>query len=1014
MVKLDETSDATAVISSQASMLHTSHLYGRERETKLLEEAYDRAKFITDSKKQNEIVLIGGRSGTGKTALANSLHQHVTADNGFFLSGKFEVSHCQDPYAIFAEALAQFTSLVMGDEPNSSADQRLVRIRNSIEEAVGRDGVLLTTMMPCLERIIGVQEATVEVSSTEAKHRFQFVFCNFIHAISMIAPLVLLLDDLQWSDQASLELLHAVLQSGSRSKLLVIATYRDDEFEGTAFSKTLNDTWLNPERLAPIKISKIEVTNLNEISLNGLLADLIQVPSDITWQLALIVHAKSNGNVFFALQYLRLLMENNIVQQGNPVVLKQSLLNQQAWHVKYGTEHSIDQLIKRKVGDLPRFPQEVLEIAACMGDEIDETALSTIFNGKTSEISKALEVAASLELVTFVQARGRFHFLHDRIRQVVFAMIDDPDMRSFEIGYALWQKSSPMFLSTKIFVIVNLLNKGVHQVTDRHERYQAASLNLEAGRKAASLAAFPDAATYLKAALAFLNGFDHWAEDYDLTLSTYNAFIDAELCNQSFPVVKEMIEEVIKHAKSPTDRLVAYSAKINMIGQTGSVHEATRVGLDVLRELGEHLPLEPGTFAIIAEFIKTKGALRGKTNDNILALPSMNDQNKIGAVHILTLLLPYAFQAGYSCCALIGPRLVRLCLAHGIVKSCAIGFVTFAWMLCKGESKEGYRYGQLALNMVERYRAREMTTRVSLSYYFFTHHWTRPLKETLIPMHDSIKMGLEIGDVEYAMFAAYFHGTNMLNCGAALNNVEILLLEALEQMRLFKQDNTAQTTKLLLQYVHNMTGRAPDPKLLRGDVITEKDADTDNVSVLGSHYCLGVDLAYTFGDSNLAQSIVVKRRALPFEQFALYSNALDHFREGLVAVAQARAGIHRRQNVQTARKELKQMAKWAADCPDNFLHKRNLLEAEIQSLGLRGRLFNRNPSTLYDKAIEQALQQGFVQEAALACERAGDYMHETANFSLAESYWGRSHALYLEWGATAKAMHLHASKLTSP
>jgi predicted ATPase len=1030
----------------------TTTLYGRDEEINLLMQVYQRCLQRHDCLENNqeeegksanstcELVLISGRSGTGKTALANTLIPVVQKDTGFFLSGKCELSgsNNKEPYAVLVSAFEKWIAGLFSDDDEATArdssqsnnhhhQHLLSQIGNAIQNAVGSEGKILTDMIPSLTRIIGSHDETCKICGNEGLQRLKLVFARFCRAVSSVAPMVLFLDDLQWANQASLALMQALLQpmpgldesmSSASSSLLVIASYRSDEVDvdhdtdadpstwqqprPSPFSVHLRKYWLPHQQQQPtwLSITSIELSNLDESSLNELMASKLQQSCHVTQPLTKLVYCQSEGNVFHALQYLRMLIDNKILYRDQDT-------QQVAWDddlddtlQKPRLQKSAEEVVCDKLHNmLSAFQLEVLQVAACLGDEFEATKVGLLMDGLNAEVIRALDEAVTQGLLDQDLHQGLYRFHHDKVRQATLSTVADENDLSFQIGQKLWQRLSPNSLRASVHVVVNLLNKGIGQVRDQEMRFQMAALNLEAGVDAASLAAFSDAARYLEQGMILLKTSDDcWKERYQLTLDLYSALADVEVCNQNFSHVKELTEEVFRNAKNHKDKMTCYVAQINAMGQNGSVLEAMNFGIKVLRLIGEPLPTVPNRRLLLTEKIKTIVALRGRSNQAVLSLPPMIDGDKMAIIHILDILIPYSFQTAPSYAFLIGMKIVQLCLKHGLTKRAAVGFVTFACFLSRNDRKNGYRIGQLALSLVDNSRAREMIPRVHLSFYFLTHHWTRPIAGSLKPLKQTYRTGMEMGDIEYAMYCSYFRCTHSLFAGVILVQVNMLASETIKLMTQYKQENAILMLNSTLYYAQHMMNGETDAFLFR-----DNGQASDNRMGLLNHYSLGAQAAYIFGDYAKAKSFVDQRLCLHYEHVAIYGHALDTFYDGLIAVALARQGNHYKRNIQVARRMLRRLNLWAKDCPENFLNKQRLLHAELRSITWRAKI--NGTHKLYGQSFELASKYGFTHEAALACERAGDYMHQCGNNSLAATYWTKAHSLYNDWGGTKKADH---------
>ncbi|HVO00691.1 MAG TPA: AAA family ATPase, partial [Candidatus Cybelea sp.] len=202
-------------------LLIPEKLYGREREIELLLAAFDR---VVDGGTP-ELVLVSGYSGVGKSSIVNELHKVLVPARGLFASGKFDQYKHDIPYSTLAQA---FQTLIRGLLAKSEAD--LAPWRDALREALGPNGQLMVGLVPELKLIIGEQPPVPELPPQQAQGRFQLVLRRFIGVFARPEhPLALFLDDLQWLDAATLDLLEDLLTRSDLEHLLLIGAYRDNE-----------------------------------------------------------------------------------------------------------------------------------------------------------------------------------------------------------------------------------------------------------------------------------------------------------------------------------------------------------------------------------------------------------------------------------------------------------------------------------------------------------------------------------------------------------------------------------------------------------------------------------------------------------------------------------------------------------------------------------------------------------------------------------------------------------------
>jgi len=1038
------TSFAKFMSQKSSTSLTGGKLYGRQDEEQAVLSAYLRSRRVPSESPgdgNHQFLLISGAGGTGKTALANTIRQRVTVkDKGFFVWGKFEQLTHQEPYEAFVSALTQYTDQFL----DSATDHRKEALQSAVLQAVGREAGLLTAVIPALERLLGKTEHTVtRVYGTEALHRFQFVFCKLVRALTANAPMVLFLDDLQWADTLSTELLRAVLHTpdtallvicASRSKvdtadgpLSVLSTVRihskikatqEDLPESTITGKA----WMTPfeaivhdierEPASTIQVVKIELADLNQHDVNIFLSDLLHKTQEETRHLAKVLCVQTHGNIFHALHFLRFLFDQNVLWRNDNEVWK---WDDDTLCLKVGSGKTIIDLVRKTLEGLPHQLQEALKVASCMGNEIDDSALDLVLLTSTAKI---LELAAEEGLLVFFPQFGGYRFAHDWIRQTAFEMIPEAELETLyaKIGRRLWKSSSPAALEKNIFVVVSLLNKGLSTIADERERCKVAALNLQAGEKAVSLAAFPNASNFLAKGIELLGPSGRWEDHYKLSLSLYSTASEVEVINGNFQRVVDLTQEVLQKAQSLNDKLRAYTSLIRCWALQQNIQEATAIGLDVLKKLGEHLPAKATAFTSGVELMRVKLALRGKSNQNLLALPPITNESKMASAQILSLIVLYCYQARSPFTSIVAFRSLLLTLKHGLHEGSSLAFAWYGMVLCglSMDAKAGYRFGQLAISLADASNVKHVLPMVYFTTGGTINHWTQPAMESLSVLAHAAKIGMEVGNVESTLLALQVQSVYSAFFGLPLRRAEELTLEGVRLANLHRIHSTNNMNNVILQLIHCWTGRSKNPSRLSGSVIDFDETmahfrEIENKTWEAGVYFYSMVLAYTFGDYVFAGEMAKHMRdmrELKKTPSALWLTAETHFTEGLTAIALLRNTNPDHSNMWKARSSLKCLTKWAKESPRTFTAKQKILKAEL--LTLQARVDPKKCHAAYAEAIAEAVTEGYTKDAALACERAADFRHCMGDIQGAIFLWRRAIVLYDEWGATAKSNQLRA------
>ena len=475
-------------------------LYGREHEIETLLGAFDRVVANGAA----ELVLVSGYSGIGKTSVVNELHKALVLPRGLFASGKFDQYKRDIPYATLAQAFQSLVRPLLGQ-----SEAALGRWRDVLQEALGPNGQLITNLVPELALVIGEQPPVADLPPQDAKNRFQMVFRRFLGVFARKEhPLALFLDDLQWLDSATLDLLEHLVTHPEVRHLLLIGAYRHNEVVPThLLLRTLEAI-----RQAGAKVHEIALAPLALDDIGRLVADTLRCK---------LARAGPWRNWFRkkppAIPSSRSSLSPRWPRKGcwrSTLPLPAGRWDLDRIRAKSFTDNVVD-LMVGKLSRLSAATQQALKQLACLGNSAAIATLSTVHGASEAKIHAALWEAARAGLV--LREQGGYAFLHDRVQEAAYALIPEGERAAvhLRIGRILLPHAPSSELEERIFEIVNHLDRGATLITLQREKLQLAELNMIAGRKAKASTAYKSALSYFAAGIELL-GDDPWENEHDL------------------------------------------------------------------------------------------------------------------------------------------------------------------------------------------------------------------------------------------------------------------------------------------------------------------------------------------------------------------------------------------------------------------------------------------------------------------------------------------------------------------
>ncbi|HVK95106.1 MAG TPA: EAL domain-containing protein [Noviherbaspirillum sp.] len=974
---------------------HIPHkLYGREQEMATLLTAFDRMAATG----RRALVTVSGYAGVGKSSLVDALRQPIVAKQGYFIAGKFDQYLRDIPYATITQACRELIRQLLAESETRIADWR-----QRMQEAVGAHGQLIVEVLPQVELIIGKQPPVPELPPSEAQHRFRRVFRQFLEVFTRKAhPLVLFLDDLQWIDAASLQLIEYLFADADTCYLLLIGAYRDNEV--SAAHPLLSS--LDAIRHGGAVVVDIRLVPLPVESLNRLVADMLHAQPASCESLTRLVFAKTEGNPFFFTQFLASLYKEGLLwHDAEARGWRWDLDRIQASDF---TDNVAD-FMAGKLRGLPAPTQELLQLAACLGNKFELRHLALVSRTSLTEVERRLLAALHEGVITRTDDAGKF--LHDRIQQAAYSLIA-PDHRGtvhLQIGRVLLADLSAEELDAQLFDIANQCNRGAALLADWQETGQIADINLRAGRKAKASAAYASACVYLAAGMALLEESD-WERRYEVAFSLWLERTTCELLSGNFELAERLIVELLRRGASNIDKAAAYRLQVEICEVKSQHQRAVDNALECLRLFGIAMPAHPSQDQVDAEYDKLWQNLSNRTIESLIDLPLMTDPDMLAAMHMLSILFAPAQSTDVNLVHLHLARMANITLKYGTTGGATQGY---AWLgLFLGpvfhRYADGYRFAKLAMALIEKHGFLAHKSKLYLTLGQVAL-WTQPIRNSLGFIRTAFDAGVAVGDLTYTCYCCNSILIARLIAGDPLDEVWRESENGLTFVRKAKFTDVGNIVVSYQRFIRNMRGQTTHFSTFSDaqfdEATFEAQLTGDRMATMVCWYwIIKVQARFMSGDYEAALAAAAKAESLLWASDAFIQLLDYHYYTALtIAAIHDSAPLARQDGLRTQLTAHRaQLLEWAENCSATFCDKHALVAAETARIERR----DLDAIHLYEKAIQSARKNGFVQNQGIAYELASAFYRMRGFDTFADAYLREARACYVHWAADGKVIQL--------
>ncbi|MCZ8345799.1 MAG: AAA family ATPase [Leptospiraceae bacterium] len=979
--------------------VYPQKIFGRDTQIKKLISSY-----INVCEGRKELMLVSGSPGIGKSRVIQEIQKSIVGSRGYFITGKYEILRKDVPFSSIIQAFQDLIRQILTESEEKQQERKKTLLSH-----LNTNAQVIIDLIPELEILLGKQATLTDLSPEETQNRFYHSFNLFVKALAnMHSPIVLFLDDLQWADQPSLDLLKNIINDKTIQYLFPIFAYRDNETRAAhPFQILVSDLRKNNLNISEIHLEPLGITHVKA------LVEHLTGGRQESDEIAKIAFLKTGGNPFFLNQFLKSLYDDRIVIFEMGLGWKWDFDRMRKLSV---TENVID-LMASKIIKLSLEAQNMLKLCACIGNRFSLEFLAEIMGYEFEKTFQIVRETIDEGLITPILSSYRTirmedglvcKFYHDRIHEAAYSLLDEDEKVNYHarIGYHYLTQIQNDPNSNKIYYVTDQLNEASTIIKDFEKIKKLAELNFRSGIKALDSGAHQPAYKYFKNSYELLRTFsDIWKLEYNLIFSILLKAQETSYLCSDYIETERYNQLLLKNCKLVNDKVKIYEIMIKTCMAKHDLDNAIKQGLAILKKLHIYFPRKPNALHALFSLIKVKFRIYFM-KDKIEDLAILEDERIESSIRILSALNSAAYWHQPALLPLLILKVVRLSLRYGNNIHSPYNYTGLGLIYASLEMYDAsFEIGITALKISDNPFYNKTRPRTQFVFYTFISPWKNSIRTSIHKLSEIYKNAMLVGDIEFASHTALVAGYYTVLSGIELSEAEIEVNKYTNFSNDLVQTTDLKLLKLYRQIISFLTGEEQFTSSMQGVYFDEANyltsfEDLNDRTSLFHYYLTNMSINYLLGNFSLALEFGDLNLKTLDGGLAVFAVMNTYFFDSLNRIELLRSNVYKnckKKYLKQIQINLKKINKAAISAPSNYLGKKYLVEAEIASLqnNFQKAVF------LYEEATKVLKENLFLQDYALALELAGKFYARNNLKKSSNTYLIQARKAWSLWGASA-------------